>query len=82
MAVHVMRRVTFGAGALAVALIALPAPAAQSLGERTTARTFYLRDSAGEMGGGVDDLVEAPGDPLETYRLNVSRAPRAGRDRP
>lgn len=78
MAVHVMRRVTFGAGALAVALIALPAPSAQSLGERATAGTFYLRDSAGEMGGGVDDAVEAPGDPLETYRPNVSRAPRAG----
>ena len=61
-----MRRLSVGLAALSIVLFALRTPSAQSRGE------IYVRDSAGEMSGNGDNIVEGVGDPLETYRPDDS----------
>lgn len=69
-------RLALPALGVALALVVSPAPSAQSFGDRPAAGTVYVRDASGEMSGGGDDAVEAPGDPALTAPTAVARDPR------
>jgi murein DD-endopeptidase MepM/ murein hydrolase activator NlpD len=64
-----VRPFAFAATPIAVVLVTLSVSSAPP-GDN---RTFYLRDRAGEMGGGFADDIEAPGDPSQTFRPSDTR---------
>ena len=74
----VLRRLTLTAAAVAIACIGSPIPSAQSLGDRTIDGTFYVRDSAGEMGGAFTNAMDGPNDPSQQSLAGASGAPRIG----
>ena len=71
----VVLRLAVSALGAALALVVSPAPSAQSPGG-LAAGAVYVRDASGEMGGGGNDAIEAPGDPALTSPAAIARDPR------